>query len=63
MKEYDVKTVLYVVIKYLFRKVISFFKDAFTSKFVLIYMTFIFVFFIMIDKIPSNHITYVKAET
>lgn len=44
MKEYDVKTVLYVVIKYLFRKVISFFKDAFTSKFVLIYMTFIFVF-------------------
>lgn len=58
MKEYDIKTVLYVVIKYLFRKVISFFKDAFTSKFVLIYY-----FYIMIDKIPSNHITYVKAET
>lgn len=63
MKEYDIKTVLYVDIKYFFWKFISFFKDAFTSKFVLIYMTFILYFYTVIDKKPSNLITYVKAET
>lgn len=44
MKEYDVKIVFYVVIKYFFRKVILFFKDVFILKFVFIYMIFIFVF-------------------